>query len=302
MDKQKELFILLESFFREVSGKNLREVPLDKKHSKKMLLSPEVFELQFEMAKLAAKYNINTGIDTSLYSKSIIGSFDKNRSAPPLRTTDLLLPFLFYLATCEDSYPSAEDFQKHCEKFIQRFKEHLSWEDLMLGARGGTRIINNLAFALKELRDLGLVLTRDKNGNKRTLRLTVPGLLLIIRIIYLSGNDAPNYFIPAANGYYSFNSIRPFISLNKNKTADFNYWISAEIKLEKGSAPPGQSYFDLMVPHLHDEKIVARKELLKEINQALYEKGQVFVWDHYYDALREWIMNSEFTSLLKGDP
>ena len=117
-------------------------------------------------------------MDTSIFSDSIITNFNSIEAIGAYKHVDYQYNFLNHLA---EKYNPGCDLYTLVDSFIERFKHEFSLADIVITKTGVTRCKTNIRFALNDLRELGLVLTRDKNG-KRSWEPSILGLIVLLNI------------------------------------------------------------------------------------------------------------------------
>jgi len=78
-------------------------------------------------------------------------------------------------------YTADKELYELVDGFIQQFKSQLRLPDIIITKTGATRCKTNTRFAVDSLRDLGLILSRDKDDN-RTWGPSIAGLIVLINI------------------------------------------------------------------------------------------------------------------------
>jgi hypothetical protein len=148
------------------------------KDGKEYILNSEIFELESYFIQKKREYNINQRIDNSIVSDNIFQNFDLIEAEHAYKAIDYQFNFLYFLAK---EYKPNKDLVEIIDSFIQFYSNQLTLADLIITKSGATRCKTNIRFALNSLRDLGLVLNRDK-FYKRSWEPSILGLLTLINI------------------------------------------------------------------------------------------------------------------------
>lgn len=144
------------------------------------LANRAIFEIESFLVQLRKEYEINSRLDTTIVSDSILNDFSKSDAATSFRSGDYQYSFLHHLA-CE--FTPGADLYKLIDSFIEKFKAQFGLADIVITNTGATRCKTNIRFALNTLRDFGLVLSRD-GENKRSWCPSVIGLATLLNIEY----------------------------------------------------------------------------------------------------------------------
>ncbi|MBK7967306.1 MAG: hypothetical protein IPK10_19865 [Bacteroidetes bacterium] len=74
---------------------------------------------------------------------------------------------------------------EYINSFVYFYKEQLSFNDIKITESRLQGFLLNLRFALNDLRNLGLIIVKEKEGN----RVNIPSLFGLLVLIYLLNND-----------------------------------------------------------------------------------------------------------------
>jgi len=168
----------------------LNKIKYDK-DGKEYILNSEIFELESYFIQKKREFNINQRIDNSIVSDNIFQNFDLIEAEHAFKAIDYQFNFLYFLAK---EYKPNKDLVEIIDSFIQFYSKQLTLADLIITKSGATRCKTNIRFALNGLRDLGLILSRDRY-NKRSWEPSILGLLTLI-------NVAINKSILSSKSYY----------------------------------------------------------------------------------------------------
>jgi len=131
----------------------------------------------FELSQYLNEYQKEHGLahlDSRIYSENIIKSL-LNDPTDFFRPIDYQYNFLIFLI---NNYSAEKELNEYINEFIDKFNKEFTAKDIEITATGATRCRTNIRFAVNDLRDLGLIGSKDKSG-KRTMRPTFLGLLLV---------------------------------------------------------------------------------------------------------------------------
>lgn len=172
MDDKEQIKTSLSKFIKDSMQSSQR---FDLRDGSEIRLNKAIYEIQNHLASELIKNNINTRLNDTINSKSIIKSFD-NIGDKHHRAENYAFPFLKYLY---EHFIVERELLEYIDGFVEENKESLSWQDIVLTKTGVTRCKTNIRFSLYLLRDLGLVRSRNEK-DKRTLLPTVIGQLLVL--------------------------------------------------------------------------------------------------------------------------
>ena len=170
----------LSDFIKE-SLKGNRQVN-DKKD--KIIINKVIYEIQNHFVSELKRYDINTKLNEEIKSESILSSFTNSNVQSHLPNY-YAYPFLKYI--CLNFRPSTE-LNEYIDDFLNKNREQLSWNDLVITKTGATRCKTNIRFALNFLRELNLIRSKN-NKEKRTVCPTVLGQLIIMYFHYLNSEN-----------------------------------------------------------------------------------------------------------------
>ena len=142
------------------------------------LANGAIFEIESFLVDLRKQNEINSRLDTTIRSASILSDF-KNTNAPAAHQPEnFQYSFLHYLARTYT--PKAELFQL-IDGFVEEVKDQFVLADIVITNSGATRCKTNIRFALNALRDFGLVLSKDAD-EKRSWSPSILGLVTLLNI------------------------------------------------------------------------------------------------------------------------
>lgn len=179
---------IIETFVKE----NIDEsITVEGKGGESFLANKAIFEIESFLVQLRSQYNINSRLDTSIVSKNILEKFSNVSSLDAFKPIDYQYNFLYHLAA---EYSSNLDLYSLIDSFINKFKSQFRLADIVITNTGATRCKTNIRFALNELRDMSLILSRNSN-NKRSWSPSVIGLvaLLNIQLNFPESKSWPHY-------------------------------------------------------------------------------------------------------------
>ena len=148
------------------------------KGNQNSLANRSIFDIESFLVQLRNQYNINDRLDTSVVSNSILNNFYSVSSVDAFRPVDFQYNFLHHLAI---EYRHDIELYLLIDTFIKIFKEQFTLADIVVTKTGATRCKTNIRFALNDLRDLSLVLSKD-NQQKRCWGPSIVGLVTLINI------------------------------------------------------------------------------------------------------------------------
>jgi len=140
------------------------------------LANKAIFEIESYLVELRNLYQVNERIDTSITSKNIMDSIDGRNFKNAFTPFNYEYNFLFHLA---GNYNKTKSLNTLINSFINEYKEHFTLADIVITASGATRCKTNIRFALNNLRDSGLVISKDKN-DKRSWSPSLIGLVVLL--------------------------------------------------------------------------------------------------------------------------
>jgi hypothetical protein len=165
---------VLEQFIVENESKSF--VLKDKDGNSKINLN--ILEIENYLIALRKQHSINLRLDAAISIKDYENSSIGSDSSFSYRAVDYQYNFLYHLAV---SYVPNLDLYWYVDSFIDKFKSQLSISDIVITKSGATRCKTNIRFALNDLRDLYLVISRDEK-NKRSWQPSVLGLMALLVI------------------------------------------------------------------------------------------------------------------------
>ncbi|WMJ74377.1 hypothetical protein RCC89_14560 [Cytophagaceae bacterium ABcell3] len=274
MNKQLDILKLqLEDFFERSKSETVSVTERNTRSSYD--INKSIYELEMHILKLKKQYRVNRSLNSSIESPEISKSFNQNQ-VEFFRSHDYLLSFLVYL--CQSSEDDAEQLRNILFKYTESISSRLTYKDLIVTATGATRCFTNQRFALKELRELGLVFKKDKENNKRTILPTPVGMLIVAYHLKDLNESAGNFLNEMRNGAAYFdNSLyntldklkrnpESFLKNVQNKFPCTNFEINIEeilsdyseyilkyitvidtgLKIEEGFEEASQKYYDVL--------------------------------------------------------
>lgn len=166
---------IIETFVKE----NIDEsITVEGKGGESFLANKAIFEIESFLVQLRSQFSINNRLDTSIVSKNILEKFSTVSSMGAFKPIDYQYNFLYHLAT---KYEPDLDLYTLVDSFIEKFKSQFILADIVITNTGATRCKTNIRFALNELRDMSLILSRNPN-NKRSWSPSVIGLVALLNI------------------------------------------------------------------------------------------------------------------------
>ncbi len=143
-------------------------------------INSSVLQLEHWLLMWRKEHKLNERIDASIISNNILKNIASASSDKAFQAKDYQFNFLFFLAR---NYSPKSDLHKLIDSFVDKFKEQFSFADIIITSTGATRCKTNIRFALNELRNMGLVLSKDIDNN-RSLSPSIPGLVAMLNIQY----------------------------------------------------------------------------------------------------------------------
>lgn len=171
-----------------------------------------IFDIESYLVELRKEHQLNERIDTSISSHNILKHFHSIEAKDAFAPADYQLNFLYHLAT---NHQPDKDLYTLIDEFIEAYKEQFKLADIVITKSGATRCKTNMRFAVNDLRDLGLVLSRDAK-NQRSWEPSIMGLIILLNIqLNLAHFQKEEFF-------KSFNSLRPVLN-NKPVGSRYEY-------------------------------------------------------------------------------
>jgi hypothetical protein len=168
---------LIEKF---IAGEQTSSIAVKESERKSsMLVNRNIFNLESFLVELRQRYHVNDRIDTSISSKHILDNFGSMRAGDSFDSPDYQFNFLYFLV---GNHEPGKDLYHLIDGFIKDFKDQFSLADIVITKSGATRCKTNIRFALNDLRDLGLVLSKDIN-ERRTWAPSLAGLVVLTNIL-----------------------------------------------------------------------------------------------------------------------
>jgi len=149
--------------------------------SEKIIVSKDLYILQNQLQEIASEQGINVRLNPSVFSEGILVSIDRS-SDEHFKAVDYQYNLFYHLTL---NYDLNISLFEYINSFVDFYKEQLSFNDIKITESGATRIFTNLRFALNDLRNLGLIHRKGKEGN----RINIPTLFGLLVLIYLLNND-----------------------------------------------------------------------------------------------------------------
>ena len=146
-------------------------------------INSSVLQLEHWLLVWRKEHKLNERIDASIISDNILKNIVSDSSDKAFQPKDYQFNFLFFLAR---NYSPKSDLHKLIDSFVNKFKEQFSFADIIITSTGATRCKTNIRFALNELRNMGLVLSKDIDSN-RSWSPSIPGLVAMLNIQYQTG-------------------------------------------------------------------------------------------------------------------
>jgi len=206
----------LDDFFKESSNETISRIT----KKEEVYFNKSLFELEKHLFDLKREYNVNQNLNCGILSNNIMQSFDKQSTF--LKSRDYSLSFLLFLAKLDNH--GAEDLLGIMDKYVESIKEKLTYHDITTTDTRVTRCYTNLRFALKELRDFGLVFTTTSINDKfcRSLLPTPFGYLISLFVWDKEPNDIirnlPDHRYAHKSTYSELHSLLGYI---KTKPTEF---------------------------------------------------------------------------------
>jgi hypothetical protein len=216
-----------------------------------------IFDIESFLVDLRKTHQVNSRLDTSIVSENILQHFNSIAPKNAFQPADYQLNFLNYLA---HEYSPRKDLYILIDGFIEKIKSQLCLPDIVITKTGVTRCKTNTRFAINSLRDLGLILSRDKN-DKRTWSPSIAGLVVLLNIRLFSEE---------------FSRRKDYKSFDVLVTVPGNLKISSRYKFDptiiyslRDFSVPTHIYEFLM--RLKDESLRDDQELLQNIIEEYIE-------------------------------
>jgi len=174
----------------------------------------EKIKVLFQLSQCIGEQQEKNGLahlDSRIYSENIINSLS-NEVTNFFRPIDYQYNFLIFLI---NNYSAEKELNEYINEFIDKFKKEFTAKDIEITATGATRCKTNIRFAVKALRELGLLDKKDRYGN-RSLRPSLMGLLLI----YYIHNQELHNGIPIEQKLYKTPNSLKVIKSDKNTKLD----------------------------------------------------------------------------------
>lgn len=249
----------------------------------------ELFQLEMHLSSLKQDYNVNQSLNTQICSDNILKSFD---IAPTFyRSEDYCLSFLIHLTNidCHNAESLLEIIRDYCDKI----KDKLAYQDLIITSSGVTRSHTNVRFALKWLRDHGLVY--NEINYKRSILPTPLGYLVslfmnrnVLEALPISGNNVPYY------------ALKPLISIINDFRKEPNDFITKLLSKEKVENKDKNLHESLMnILNQYHDRIMPHIYLTEggiTLNKEKYDEAIL----NFYQDLKESIgISQEFSRIFK---
>lgn len=142
------------------------------------LANSAIFEIESFLVDLRKQNEINSRLDTTIRSASILSDFKNTNALAAHQPENFQYSFLHYLARVYT--PKAELFQ-FIDGFVEEVKDQFVLADIVITNSGATRCKTNIRFALNTLRNFGLVLSKDAD-EKRSWSPSILGLVTLLNI------------------------------------------------------------------------------------------------------------------------
>lgn len=168
-------------------------------------INGSLLKLENWLMKWKRSHELNERLDAAIISNSILRNISDIASEKAFNKKDYQFNFLYFLAR---NYTSDIELNALIDSFVDKFKEQFSFADIVITKTGATRCKTNIRFALFELRNMGMVLSKNLE-NKRTLSPSIPGLIAMLNIQYQTGRGNASIFEKKEG------SLRPHQTINK---------------------------------------------------------------------------------------
>ena len=149
-----------------------------KDNKKNIYINQSFLELEHWLLDWKKENKLNEKIDASIYSKNILRQSGSTQSDKAYQSNDYELHFLQYLTI---HYHPKSSLFRIINSFVEEYRKQLSLADIIITNTGATRCKTNLRFTLTNLRERGLVLSRDK-AHKRIWKPSIPGIIVLLNI------------------------------------------------------------------------------------------------------------------------
>lgn len=149
--------------------------------TEKIIVSKDLYILQNQLEEIASEQGVNIRLNPSVFSEGILASIDKSADNH-FKAVDYQYNLFYHLTL---NYDLNISLFEYINSFVNSYKKQLSFNDIKITESGATRIFTNLRFALNDLRNLGLIHRKGKEGN----RVNIPTLFGLLVLIYLLNND-----------------------------------------------------------------------------------------------------------------
>ena len=230
------------SNFIELSIKETKKIGL--KDGSQMNINKTIYEIQNHFNSELNRYNINTKLNESIISDSILKSFEHSKYGSH-KPNYYAFPFLKFICL---NYRPSEELNLYIDGFLNQYKDQLSWNDLVITKTGATRAKTNIRFALHFLRDLNLIHHKNKL-DKRTISPTVLGQLIVLYLHFLNKKFKPLVHPEekiSFDGLCHFNA-RLNTLKNPEELKDFLEYIHREHKLSEEDKVKVKNYLLLFI-------------------------------------------------------
>ena len=149
-----------------------------KDNKKNIYINQSFLKLEHWLLDWKKENKLNERIDASIYSQHIVKHSDSTLSERAYQSADYELHFLQYLTL---HYRPKSSLFRLIDSFLEENRKQLSLADIVITNTGATRCKTNIRFTLTNLRDMGLVLSRDK-ANKRIWKPSIPGIIVLLNM------------------------------------------------------------------------------------------------------------------------